>query len=99
MARLGTGQPSGVDIDLSTPVEQLTTADLLEIITNRIDASRAQYDGMPAGREFALALTTIEEIGWRVTRGVAMANGIFNQVDLEKDEGLPRARENFEADH
>ena len=50
-----------------------------------------------AGREFSLALTALEDAAMRLNRGLTMAAGVYNEVDLEQDDGMRRARENHAA--
>ncbi|HEX6620402.1 MAG TPA: hypothetical protein VF024_12120 [Solirubrobacteraceae bacterium] len=50
-----------------------------------------------AGREFSLALTALEDATMRLNRGLTMAEGIYNEVDLEKPDGIGRARDNHAA--
>lgn len=50
-----------------------------------------------AGREFALAITALEDAAMRLNRGLTMAAGVYNEIDLEKPDGMERARANHEA--
>lgn len=50
-----------------------------------------------AGREFALAITALEDAAMRLNRGLTMAAGVYNEVDLEQPEGMERARANHAA--
>jgi hypothetical protein len=40
----------------------------------------------PAAREFALAITALEDAQMRFTRGMAMVKGRFAPADLERDD-------------
>lgn len=50
-----------------------------------------------AGREYSLALTALEEAMMRLNRGLTMAAGVYNEVDLEKPDGIERAQANHAA--
>lgn len=50
-----------------------------------------------AGREFSLALTALEDATMRLNRGLTMAAGVYNEVDLEKPGGIARAQANHAA--
>jgi hypothetical protein len=50
-----------------------------------------------AGREFALAITALEDTMMRLNRGLTMAAGVYNEVDLEKSDGIARAQANHAA--
>jgi hypothetical protein len=64
--------------DVSTFVELVAEA------TEKADAHRRTYGGSAAGREFALAVTALEDAQMRFTRGLAMVQGKFAPADLEK---------------
>ena len=59
-----------------------TVVDLIEEAIARCDARRQNNPGAPA-REFAIAITALEDARMRFTRGLAMVQGCFNPVDLE----------------
>lgn len=65
----------------------------LELLTTR----RANATSGDAGREYSLAITALEDAKIRTTRGIAKDAGVFNEVDLEQDAGMDRARANHEA--
>lgn len=67
--------------------EYLTTVELLGAATigARL-AQRASTPGHPSGREFALALTAIEDAQMRYTRGRAMQLSQFSPADLDNQE-------------
>ena len=87
-----------------TSVANATTKQLVDDGIFRLEVMRqnakmaVERDGRDtgAGREFSLAITALEEAKLRLTRGLAKYNEVFNEVDLELDDGLGRARENFE---
>ncbi len=75
-----------------------TIKDLLDEAERRLaaraEANRADFN---VGREYSLARTAVEDAKMRTTRALAKQEGIFNEVDLEKGEGIARARENHAA--
>lgn len=62
-------------------IEQ-TVKDLIDEAIARANARRENNPGPPA-REFALAITALEDAQMRFTRGLAMVQGKFAPVDLE----------------
>ena len=83
------GQPGGV--------QGLTIKQLIDgAITEIQDQQRGLDRGDPAGREFALAITALEDAKLRATRGLAHRHGIFNEVDLQNPAGIARAKDNFD---
>lgn len=50
---------------------------------------------MAAVREYAIAITALEDAAMRLNRGLTKAAGIYNEVDLQKPDGIERAK----ADH
>jgi hypothetical protein len=67
-----------------TTVQSRTFVELIGEATEKADALRRTYQGAQAGREFALAITALEDAQMRFTRGLAMVQDKFAPVDLEK---------------
>lgn len=60
---------------------EFTVVELLEAATRQIQSQPSDQPG--AAREFAIAITHIEDARMRFTRGYAKQNGEFRPVDLE----------------
>ena len=60
----------------------LTTKQHIDEAIARCDARRQNNPGPPA-REFALAITALEDAQMRFTRGLAMVTDCFSPADLE----------------
>ena len=58
-------------------------AELVNVL-QRVDQRRTDNMGMPAGREFALAATALEDAIMRYNRGMAMLAGMFAVDDVEE---------------
>lgn len=67
-------------------LEELTTVQLLQEAQARADTLRARNVGRPAGREFALAATAIEDGIMRFNRGQAELRGTRRDFDFELEE-------------
>lgn len=77
-------------------MDSLTTKQHIDAALTSLDAHRAGCaPGDPAGREFSLAITHLEDAKMRLTRGLAKRTGVFNEVDLEHPDGIARAQANF----
>ncbi len=80
---------------------EATTKEYLDQVKDDVSEKRlvaTNENRGDAAREFALAITHLEDAQMRVTRGVAMMNGVFNEVDLETEHGITRAQNNWLAD-
>lgn len=83
--------------DQAGGIQGLTIKQLIDGAIAELHAQQKGLDhGDPAGREFALAITALEDAKLRATRGLAHRHGIFNEVDLQNPAGLSRAKENFD---
>jgi hypothetical protein len=75
---------------MSDKVEYLstmyTTFELLEAAARKVRGFRNTSMHSEAGRNYAIALTLIEDTQMRTTRGHAIAQGKFAPADLERDE-------------
>lgn len=74
---------------LSSEIQPLPVAPTVkQLVDQAVDRVRAvQGDHRdPGAREFALAITHLEDAQMRFTRGLAIRQGKFNPVDLEKSE-------------
>jgi hypothetical protein len=72
-----------------------TFFELMEAAKLRAEAKRNEATGGPAGnaaREFAIALTSLEDAQMRYTRGVSMMLGVFRPVDLESVDAIADRR-------
>lgn len=49
------------------------------------------------GRDVSLAITALEDAKLRATRGLCKELGVFNEIDVQVDVGLQRARDNHAA--
>lgn len=62
----------------------MTTIELLQEAHKNADALRELHKGGPAGREFALSATAIEDAIMRFNRGQAETRGERRDFDFEK---------------
>lgn len=69
----------------------------IDTAIEKIERHAARGSRSAADRELALAITHLEDAKMRVTRGIAMYRGIFNEVDLQTTAGIERATSSFEA--
>ena len=63
----------------------MTTVELLQEARRRADAGRESNLGRAAGREFALAVTAIEDAIMRFNRGQAELRGVRRDFDFEAE--------------
>lgn len=63
-------------------MDDYTVVELLERAAQRI--KNTSNDGGRVAREFAIAVTHIEDAQMRFTRGLAMVQGKFAPADMEK---------------
>ena len=78
-------------------IKQHIDAAIAGVMNLQIEAGLPAEDQRNAGRCFSLAITHLEDAKMRVTRGLALNRGVFNEVDLQNPEGIERAVSNFEA--
>lgn len=64
----------------------VTTVELLQEAHARSNEQRGEHAGEPAGREFALAATAIEDAIMRFNRGQAELRGVRRDFDFEATE-------------
>jgi hypothetical protein len=73
----------------------LTPKQHLDAALRGILDQRGDTPNEDAARNFSIAITSIEDAKMRYTRGRAIEEGIFNEVDLDLEPGMKRARDNF----
>jgi hypothetical protein len=78
-------------IDLDSEVSDLTVAELLEVVRVRLREYEREGNGAwqgdgseVPGREFARAVTLLEEAQMRAARGIAKLTGRFAPADVER---------------
>ena len=99
------GESRGQALLRTAAIEQIrggevSVLEVVQALEDRIRAvqrseDRAGFEGDP--RELSLALTALEDVQMRFTRGLAKATGVFAPVDLERLEARAE-RERFEAE-
>ena len=72
-------------------IKQHIDAAIAGVMNLQIEAGLPAEDQRNAGRCFSLAITHLEDAKMRVTRGLALNRGVFNEVDLQNPEGIERA--------
>lgn len=79
------------------PASESSTVELIGLVEDGIELARRRVGQSPAGREFSLAITALEDAQMRFTRGLAREKGVFRPVDLERVDG-PSERARFEEE-
>lgn len=62
----------------------MTVVETISELTNEIEDHKLYCNNQGAAREFSIALTALEDVQMRFTRGLAIVQGKFNPADLEK---------------
>lgn len=68
-------------------VREPTFIETLNAARQEADRRRGHASGSPAGREFALACTALEDAMMRYNRGRSMQEGVFSTYDFDLPPG------------
>lgn len=71
---------------------ETTFVQLIEAATLRAETRKLANTSGEEAREFAMAMTALEEAGMRYTRGIARGLGVFKPVDLESVDAIAERR-------